>query len=79
MRAIIVFFGLLLLMRYGALLPIGSTRPGGANIATLTVSILMAGVPLLGIYSIFRAFSRWQRGFHTQMKTDGIPYRRRGR
>ncbi|HEX3573719.1 MAG TPA: hypothetical protein VHU42_03875 [Rhodopila sp.] len=79
MRAIIVFFGLLLLMRYGALLPIGSTRPGGANIATLTVSILMAGVPLLGIVGIFRILARLPGGFHTQRKSEDIQFRRRDR
>ena len=79
MRFIVVVFGLLLLMRFGSLLPIGSTHPGGANIGTLTVAAVMAIVPLAGIVSLFRMFARWHRGFHAQMKTEGIQFRRRDR
>jgi hypothetical protein len=79
MRFLTVVVGLLLLMRFGGLVPIGSTHPGGANLGTLTFATVMAIVPLAGIVSLFRMFARWHRVFHTQMKTDGIPYRRRDR
>ena len=77
MRFVTIIVGLLCLMRFGGLVPIGSTQPGGANLGTLAFATVMAGVPLLGIVGIFRIFSRWHRGFHTQMKTEGIRFRRR--
>jgi hypothetical protein len=79
MRFLIVVVGLLLLMRFGSLVPIGSTQPGGANLGTLAFGAVMAGVPLLGIVGIFRILANLQRGFHTQRKTEDIQFRRRDR
>jgi hypothetical protein len=79
MRFLTVVVGLLLLMRFGGLVPIGSTHPGGANLGTLAFATVMAITPLAGIVSLFRMFNRWQRGFHTQMKTEGIQFRKRDR
>lgn len=32
--------------------------------------------PLVGVFVLLRAFGRWQRGFHRQMRTDGLAFRR---
>jgi hypothetical protein len=77
MRSIIVIFGLLLLVRFGSALPFGHTvlasgQQEHANIGSLAAGALIGGLPLLGIFYIFRAFFRWHRDFHGRMRTDGL-------
>ncbi len=77
MRSIIVIVVLLLLMRYGTGLPVThsvleSGQDGGSSIGTLATSVLMGGLPLLGVFALFRAFFRWHRGLHNRMRTDGL-------
>jgi hypothetical protein len=77
MRSIIVIFGLLLLMRFGSALPFGHTvlasgQQEHGNIGSLAAGALIGGLPLLGIFYIFRAFVRWHRDFHGQMKQEGL-------
>ena len=84
MRSIIVICALLLLMRFGSELPfthslLASGQTGGANIGSLAAGALIGGLPLLGIVYLFRAFSRWHRGFHGRMRADGLRAFPRGR
>jgi hypothetical protein len=84
MRSIIVIFALLLLMRYGSELPfthtvLASGQESGTNIGTLAAGALIGGLPLLGIFYLFRAFFRWHRDFHGRMRAEGRRVFPRGR
>jgi hypothetical protein len=86
MRAIMVFAVLLLLIRFGAGLPIahtavsgGQSTSGSGSLSSLAIGFAMGVLPLIGFIGLFRSFGRRHCRVHAQMKNDGLPLRGCGR
>ena len=72
MRVVIIPLGVVLLAiciklpTTHTILAAGQTS--GANAGSIIFGLLLC-LPLLGLFSLFRSFSRWHRGFHSRMTT----------
>jgi hypothetical protein len=82
-RAVLVIFGVLVVVELGSQLPLthaaigAAQHPGGeVTLGSLLVGLVLC-LPIVGFFRLFRLFHLWQRDFHARMKAQGVA--RRGR
>ncbi len=88
MRTFLFMAALVVAIRLATFLPAAPTVMGyrppyvvqagqSADLASLLVAFCVAGLPILGVFAVFRSFNRWHRGFHASMKAGGVTGRGR--